>query len=389
MMDRRMSTATAAQRAVRIALQACAGVCLLGQTAALAQDKAEGPRAPVEVVARIAAPDPSGIAVSAGRLFLSFPKHDGDHPGPVLAVWQEGKLLPFPSAAWASATTGDPASRLISPHGLTVDARGHLWAIDDGKIQGHPIPAGGAKLVEFDPVTGRVMTRVVLSDAALPGSHMNDVRIDLSHGARGTALISDSSFDGHPALVVVDIASGRQRRVLADDRSVKADPGFLTFLGGKPLRADPAHPRFPGGGIDGLALSGDSSRLYYAPLSSHRLYSVPTALLADFDATQEALAAAVVDEGEKGSADGLATDAWGRLYTTAGEQDAIFRRNLDGGFELIARDPRFIWPDGIFADDHYVYATMGQWTGLPRFHDGRDERHPPYLVVRIAIRAPR
>lgn len=342
----------------------------------------------VEIVASIPSPDPSGIAVVAGRMFLGFPKHDGDHPGPVLAEWKDGRLRPYPSADWAEAMSGDPAKRLISPHGLTVDSHGRLWVIDDGKVQGQPIPPGGAKLIGIDPVTNRVFARIIVNDALLPGSHLNDLRIDLTHGAQGTAFISDSSFDGHPALVVVDVATGRQRRVLSEDRSVKADPGFLTFLGGRPLRADPHRPSFPGGGVDGVALSKDNSRLYYAPLSSHRLYSLPTALLADFSADDAALAGAVTDEGEKGSADGLATDAWGRLYTTAGEQDAIFRRNLDGSFDLVARDPRFVWPDGIFADDRYVYVTLGQWTRLPRLNGGQDLRKPPFLVARMAIRPP-
>lgn len=366
---------------------------LLAGTAASAQvtdnrDPGFQPSGDVEIVASIPAPDPSGIAVTGGRLFLTFPKHDGDHPGPVLGEWKDGRLAPFPSAQWAERTTGDPANRLISPHGLTLDARGRLWVIDDGKIKGQPIPAGGAKVLGVDPASGNVFAKVILKDALLPGSHMNDLRVDLTHGAEGTAFVSDSSFDGHPALVVLDIATGRQRRVLTNDKSVKPDPGFLTFLGGKPLRGDPRHPTFPYSGVDGVTLSKDSDRLYYAPLGSHRLYSLPTALLADFSIDDATVSRAVVDEGEKGSADGLATDAWGRIYTTAAEHDAVFRRNLDGSFDLIARDPRFVWPDGIFADERYVYVTLGQWTRLPQFHGGKDLRKPPFVVARMAILPP-
>lgn len=370
-----------------------ASILLLMGTAGSAQvidnrDPGFGAAGDVEIIASIPAPDPSGIAAIGDRLFLGFPKHDGDHDGPVLAEWKDGRLVPYPSVQWAQSTSGDPADRLVSPHGLTVDARGRLWIIDDGKIKGQPIPHGGAKLIGIDPDTGKIFAKRLLTSAALAGSHMNDVRIDLTHGAEGTAFISDSSFDGHPALVVLDIATGRQRRALSGDKSVIADPGFLTFLGGKPLRADPEKLTFPGGGVDGVTLSRNSDRLYYAPLSSHRLYSLPTSLLADFSLDDGVLARAVVDEGEKGSADGLATDAWGRLYTTAGEQDAVFRRNLDGSFDLVARDARFVWPDGIFADSRYVYVTLGQWTRLPRLNGGQDLRKPPFLVARMAIRPP-
>lgn len=349
---------------------------------------AETPSANVEIIARLADLDPSGIAVIGKRVFLSFPKHDADHAGPVLGEWRDGRIVPFPNAAMASQTAGEPAQRLVSVHGITTDAQGRLWVIDDGKVKGQGIPHGGAKVVGFDPDTGRVVAKVLIDAALLPDSHLNDLRIDLTHGPRGTAYISDSSFEGHPALVVVDLASGRQRRVLANDPRIKADPGYQTVLEGRVLSQSAQPPAFPGGGVDGLALSPDNATLYFAALSSRRLYALPTALLADFAQDDASLSAAVEDLGEKGAADGMATDPWGRLYTTAADHDAIFRRNLDGSFERFAQDPRFIWPDGIFADEHYVYVVLGQWTRLPTYHGGVDRRQPPYLVARVPVSAP-
>lgn len=352
-------------------------------------DPAFGRVGRVEIVASIPTPDPSGIAVVDGRIFLTFPKHDGDHPGPVLAEWKDGRLLPFPSVAFSASSGGAPQTRLISPHGLTTDAKGNLWVIDDGKIKGQPIPPGGAKVVGINPATGQIIANVSLTDALLPQSHMNDLRVDLTHGAKGTAYITDSSFNARPALVVLDIATGRQRRVLENTVSVLPDKGYQTVLDGRVLHYDPAHPTFPAGGADGITLSAESDRVYYAPLASRRLYSLPTEKLADFSLSSEQLAALVVDEGEKGAADGLATDPWNRIYTTAADHDAVFRRNPDGSFELLASDPRFVWPDGIFADHQAVYVVLGQWSRLPRLHDGQDLRKPPFLVARIPIAPPK
>jgi sugar lactone lactonase YvrE len=341
----------------------------------------------IEIVAALPGLDPSGIAVIGGRLFLSSPKQDADHPGPTLVEWRDERAVPWPSVALSLPSTRPASDRLVSVHGLTTDTRGRLWAIDDGKVKGKPYEPGAAKIVGFDPATGAIVAKVILTDAMLPGSNMNDLRIDLTHGREGTAYVTDSSVKD-AALVVVDLATGRQRRVLAGDRSVIPDPGYLTVLDGRVLVADPKQLTMPTGGADGITLSKDSSRLYYSPLSSRRLYSIPTALLADFDKDDATLAAAVTNEGEKGAADGLATDAWGRIYTTAADQDAVFRRNLDGSFDLIARDARFVWPDGIFADDRYVWVVLGQWTRLPQFHSGMDMRKPPFLVARMPIEAP-
>ncbi|MGU3422785.1 L-dopachrome tautomerase-related protein [Methylobacterium sp. D54C] len=341
----------------------------------------------IEIVAALPGPDPSGIAVIGDRLFLSSPKQDADHAGPTLVEWRDGRAVPWPSEALSLPSTRPASDRLVSVHGLTTDTRGRLWAIDDGKVKGKPYEPGAAKIVGFDPATGAIVAKVILTDAMLPGSNMNDLRIDLTHGREGTAYVTDSSVKD-AALIVVDLATGRQRRVLAGDRSVVPDSGYLTVLDGRVLVADPKQLTMPTGGADGITLSKDSSQLYYSPLSSRRLYSIPTALLADFDKDDATLAAAVTNEGEKGAADGLATDAWGRIYTTAADQDAVFRRNLDGSFDLIARDARFVWPDGIFADDRYVWVVLGQWTRLPQFHSGMDMRKPPFLVARMPIEAP-
>ncbi|MDB5653231.1 MAG: putative major royal jelly-like protein [Tardiphaga sp.] len=341
----------------------------------------------LEVVAQFHGPGPSGIVVTPeGRIFVSFPRHAENHSGATLAELRDGQLLPFPNAEMSLPSSKPAAQRLLSVHGMTLDQRGRLWAIDDGKLAGQAIPPGGAKVVGFDGA-GQLIASVVLAPPALlHDSHMNDLRVDMTHGTQGMAYVADSSFGTDAALVVVDIASGRQRRILAGHRSTQAEPGFLTVLEGKPLRYDPKKSMFPVGGVDSLALSTDSTRLYYSPLTSRRLYSIATALISNFEATEAELAAGVVDEGEKVMTDGMATDPQNRIYLTASEHDSIMRRNPDGSIEVVARDPRIVWPDGIFATATHVYCTLGQWNRLPQMNGGHDLRQPPYLLVRVPTR---
>ncbi len=364
---------------------------LLASLSAWAEDAVDfstRPTGTLEVVARFSGPGPSGIAVTpGGRVFVGFPRHAEDHQGATLAELVRGTLVPFPSAAMSLPSSLPAAQRLLSVHGMTTDTKGNVWVIDDGKragIQG--IPEGGAKVVGFNPATHEVIASVVIrAPALLPDSHLNDLRVDLTHGAKGMAYITDSSFGTSPALVVVDLATGRQRRVLAEHPSTQPEQDFLAVLEGKPLRYDPKHPTFPVGGADGIALSADSRRLYYAPLTSRRLYSLPTDVLSDLAAPERTLAAAVKDEGEKGFADGLAMDSHDRLYVTDGEHHALLRRWPDGHFDVVVRDARIVWPDGIFATADSVYVTLGQWNRLPSFNGGKDLREPPYLLMRAPL----
>jgi sugar lactone lactonase YvrE len=343
-----------------------------------------------EIVAEFYGPGPSGIAITPdGRIFVGFPRHADNHRKATLAELKNGTVIPYPTAAISLPSDAAPEHKLVSIHGMTTDSLGRLWAIDDGKMAGHPIAPGAAKVIGIDPKTDRVIANIVLTAPAMrPDSHMNDLRVDLTHGAKGTVYIADSSFGTSPALVVVDIATGHQRRVLAGHPSTQAEKGFLAVLEGRPLRYDPAHQTFPGGGADSITLSADSTLLYYSPLTSRRLYSIPTALISNFDATEAKLAAGVVDHGEKVMTDGLATDAEDRIYLTAGEHDAIMRRDPDGNVEVIVRDPRIIWPDGIFVTGTHVYCTLGQWNRLPGFNGGRELRQQPYLLIRSPVTQP-
>jgi sugar lactone lactonase YvrE len=144
-----------------------------------------------------------------------------------------------------------------------------------------------------------------------------------------------------------------------------------------------------GMGTDGIAIAADGSRLYYCPLASRRWWSVDVEALVDHAADDEAVAATVRDEGDKGCvSDGLETDDRGRLYVTDGEHDAIHRRLPDGAWETVVHDGRLLWPDTMsVAGDGHLYVTANQLYRQARYRGGRDERRRPYALFRTPIDA--
>src|SRR5207244_4119610 len=98
-------------------------------------------------------------------------------------------------------------------------------------------------------------------------------------------------------------------------------------------------------------------------LASRRLYSVSTDALADRSKSDADVAASVKELPTRDYAsDGLETDRAGNLYLTDYEHNAIHRRNPDGsGDQIIAQDPRMIWPDTMSAAaDGHLYLTANQ-----------------------------
>ncbi|MBV8886937.1 MAG: hypothetical protein JO235_23495 [Chroococcidiopsidaceae cyanobacterium CP_BM_RX_35] len=227
----------------------------------------------------------------------------------------------------------------------------------------------------------------------MPTTYLNDVRFDLRRGAEGMAFITDSSDQGANGIIVVDLASGESWRRLHDHPSTKAEEpsSYLPLVEGCPLLE-----RQPDGktkpvkmGADGIAISADGARLYYCPLISRRLYSVATDALVDPSLDDSAVAAAVIDEGDKGGgADGLESDAAGYIYATNYEHQAILRRCPDREWETVVYDPYLMWTDTLsVATDGYLYVTANQLHRQARYHQGHDLRHKPYTLFRVRIDA--
>jgi sugar lactone lactonase YvrE len=343
----------------------------------------------IETVAMLYGSMPTGVTVSrAGRIFLSYPRWE-DVVQFTVAELIDGMPVPFPDIDINRLDTSTPGRSLVSVQSVVIDPADRLWLLDTGSLNfGPPLP-GGPKLVAVDLTTNRVVQTIAFpSDVALRTTYLNDVRFDLRRGTGGTAFITDSANGGPNGIVVVDLASGRSWRALHDHPSTRPEPGFLPFVEGRPLlvRPTPEKATHLQIGSDGIAIGADGRRLFYCALAGRRLYSVSADALADPAASAASVAATVADHGEKGMSDGLESDAQGRIYMTNLEQDAIIRRRPDGLLETVAYDSRLLWPDTLaLAPDGFLYFTVNQLHRRAMFNQGRDQRVPPYGLLRLRV----
>jgi len=138
--------------------------------------------------------------------------------------------------------------------------------------------------------------------------------------------------------------------------------------------------------VDGITLTPDGKYLYYCPNEGHHLYRVSTQTLADPNATNDQVLAAVEDLGDKGFAsDGIEADAAGNVYLTDYEHNAVKRRTPAGQYETVAQGPLLVWPDSIsFRFDGVMFFAADQLNRLPKYHYGKDLRRRPILLFRQA-----
>jgi sugar lactone lactonase YvrE len=360
---------------------------------------------------------PTGIAVSAsGRKFSNYPPLDPNNVNgyTVAELTSNNTETPFPSLEINSPpggrinyTTYPPTSAnypnyLIGVQSVVIDPADRLWILDTGRTSfpnGTLLPAsyGGPKLIGVNLTSNSIFQSIIFSPtAAPPDSYLNDVRFDLTPSltpsGQGIAYITDSSSEGRNAIVVVDLGTGEAWRRLENHPSVHPDPDFVPWVWGEPVYMNPGQNQTitnVGFGADGIALSADGETLYYSPVATRNLYSVPTALLRDRSpyAVQKSNAAVQL-RGTKGVSDGMETDSNGLIYAGNVENNEIVVFNPETGlFESFVRDPRFSWTDTMsVAADGYLYFTENQLWLSSSYQGGVDKRKKPWVVFRVPLK---
>ena len=186
----------------------------------------------------------------------------------------------------------------ICVQSVVVDDQDNLWILDPAAPKTKEIVKGGPKLVKVDLKTNRIAKTIPFGEeVALAKSYLNDVRIDTK---TNTAFITDS---GIGAIIVVDLASGKARRLLADHKSTKVEPGTITVDGKELIDMEKNKP--PQFACDGIALDTKTGYLYYHPLTGHTLYRIKTADLMNEKLTKTELESKVENVAQTPLTDGM------------------------------------------------------------------------------------
>lgn len=350
---------------------------------------------------------PIGIAVASdSRIFATYTR--GDYEYTLGVIVNKTAEIPYPSAAlnlppnqlntsWHGIAFGSGnASAFISVQAVyissaTVSRPETLWVLDTGRptvhnAQGNPsmpyAQPGGPKLVAIALNNDTIyQTYTFPSTVHYPDSYLNDLRLDFNANLSGTtgkgiAYLVDSSNEGRPGFIMVDLGSGKSWRRLSEDPSVLRGPQDVPSYQGHPFYLRQKGMQITGQleGLDGIALTPDGSTMYYSPLSQNFLYSVPTRNLREQDSNPLAdiwAHANVSNHGQRGgNANGFEADSNGLIYQLMPEHNAMYYYDpKDGLTHGYVRDPRIIWNDGAsIAADGYMYINVVSDNRLRTWH---------------------
>lgn len=367
---------------------------------------------------------PIGLAISSqGRFFVSYTR--GNYSFTLGEVVNKTAETPYPSAglnlpvsqlntSWNGIDFGSGNSTgLISVQALYITPKNEkrdetLWVVDTGRptITGE----GGAPSMPYAQPGGPKILGISLANDSVyatytfpasvhfPDSYMNDIRFDLrantTASGQGVAYIVDSSDEGRPGFIVLDLGTGQSwRRLTQHPSTLRVDRDVPSYQG------MPFYQRTIGlpvqtlrEGLDGLQLSPDGERLYYSPLTSNYLYSVPAAnLLARLEnnpLVEIEAANNVTSHGQRGgNANGFEGDSNGLIYQLMPEHNAVYAYDPQTlRTEPFVRDPRIIWPDGAsVGEDGYMYLNINQLPYQPMWNEGVDGRTHPGAVLRCKL----
>jgi sugar lactone lactonase YvrE len=334
----------------------------------------ELPSSALETVANLDHP-PGNVAVAAdGRVFFTF--HPDGNPPVKVAQLVGGTAVPYPDATFQQPSqTSGAAPHFQTPLAVRIDRQNRLWVLDHAEYA-----RGQPRLLAFDLATNALVQRYDFPSEVAPLlSMLNDFQVapagDVVYVAEASPILR------RPAIVVLDVASGRSRRLLENHASVEAQPYVLQAPGRDMVLFGVYDLRVP---VDSIALDPDGGWLYYGPLSGDRMYRVRTRDLRDEGLSAEALATRVEDYGPKTISDGLTMDLEGNLYVSDPEHSAVLVLTPERRLRTLIKDPRLRWPDGFsFGPDGWLYVTASALQDV-LFLDGTSVRaHAPYQIFRF------
>lgn len=291
----------------------------------------------IEVVTSFKGIQVTGISIcDQGRIFVNFPRWRDGVPFSVAEVLKDGSHQPYPNSemnAWENGKEISP-DQFVCVQSV-IAHKGKLYVLDTknpSMKQVLDVPT----IYVFDLPTNQLRKTYPLADSTKQTSYTNDLRVD---DKAGKIYLTDS---GAPGLIVVDIESGENYRVLDGHPFTTAEVNHIN-AGGKGYDGV-IHS-------DGIALDRKNDMLYFHALTGYTLYGIPTSQLISRRIDEDK-----IFRMKTPAPDGMIIDENGNLYMGDLENCSVVYLTPDRKeIRTLVQGGNISWPDtfAIYKDELY------------------------------------
>lgn len=281
----------------------------------------------------------TGIGIcQMGRIFVNFPRWRDGVPYSVAEVMKDGSHKPYPDREMNTWENGEEITpdKFVCVQSV-VAHKGKLYVLDTknpSMKQVLDVPM----IYVFNLPTNELIKTYKLADSTKQTSYTNDLRLD---DKAGKIYLTDS---GAPGLIVVDIESGENYRVLDNHPFTTAEVNHIN-AGGKGYDGT-IHS-------DGIALDRKNDILYFHALTGYTLYGIPTAQLISREIDENS-----IFRMKTPCPDGMIMDENGNLYMGDLENSAVVYLTPDRKeIRTLVEGGNISWPDTFAIYNNELYFT--------------------------------
>lgn len=281
----------------------------------------------------------TGITISeGGRMFVNFPRWRDRVAFSVAEVMNDGSHKQYPNKEMNLWENGQEISsdKFICVQSVVAFAD-KLYVLDTKNPSMKRI-LDVPTIFVFDLNTNDLEKSYTLADSTKETSYTNDLRVD---DKNGKIYITDS---GAPGLIVVDIESGENYRMLDDHKFTTAEVNHIN-AGGRGYDGT-IHS-------DGIALDRKNDILYFHALTGYTLYGIPTSQLLSREVDEEKIFSMKTP-----APDGMIIDDKGNLYMGDLEKSAVVYLTPDRKeIHTLVEGGDISWPDTFTIYEGELYFT--------------------------------